>query len=253
MTGPGTNTYLLGGRELAVLDPGPEDARQLQCILAAAAGRSIRWILVTHTHPDHSPLAGTLARATGARLIGLPPPADGRQDTAFMPDEIPEDGRALELGDIALRAIHTPGHASNCLCYLLRHERLLFTGDHVLEGVSPVILAPDGDMRAYIDSLDKLADQPFERIAPGHGRLMDDGKAAIASLRAHRLAREAKVRRCLPRERGTTIEELTAAVYDDVPIERHHWARLTLEAHLVKLGREGKASEQAGLWRTLEI
>ena len=108
-------------------------------------------------------------------------------------------------------------------------------------------------MRAYIDSLDKLADQPFERIAPGHGRLMDDGKAAIASLRAHRLAREAKVRRCLPRERGTTIEELTAAVYDDVPIERHHWARLTLEAHLVKLGREGKASEQAGLWRTLEI
>ena len=251
MTGPGTNTYLLGEREITVLDPGPDDAHHLQCILAAA-GPSIRWILVTHTHPDHSPLAAALARVTGARLIGLPPPADGRQDETFRPEEIPRDGRTLALGDIALRPIHTPGHASNCLCYLLLAERLLFTGDHVLEGVSPVILAPDGDMSAYIDSLDKLNDQPFDRIAPGHGEVMEQGKTEVASLRAHRMAREAKVLRCLTHRRGTTIDELTAAVYDDVPIERHAWARLTLEAHLIKLRREGRAGEHAGLWQTLE-
>lgn len=251
MTGPGTNTYLLGEREIAVLDPGPDDAQHLQRILTAAAGRPVARILVTHTHPDHSPLAGALARATGARLIGLPPPADGRQDSSFTPDETPGDGWTLELGGMTLRAIHTPGHASNCVCYLLCEQRLLFTGDHVLEGVSPVILAPDGDMRAYLDSLDKLGDQPFERIAPGHGRLIEDGKAAIASLRAHRLAREAKVCRCLSREADATVAELTAAVYDDVPVERHHWARLTLEAHLHKLARDGKAVESDGRWRLL--
>jgi len=256
MTGPGTNTYLLGDREVAVLDPGPADAHHMQCILACA-GSSIRWIIVTHTHPDHSPLAEALAHATGARLIGLPPPADGRQDTTFRPDALPEDGRTLFLGDIALRAIHTPGHASNCVCYLLLEERLLFTGDHVLEGVSPVIVPPDGDMRAYIDSLDKLEGHAFERIAPGHGRVMENGKTEVAMLRAHRMAREAKVLLCLGRggaadARGATLERLTAAVYDDVPVERHAWARLTLEAHLIKLAREGRVSEHAGTWRVLE-
>ena len=261
MTGPGTNTYLLGDREVAVLDPGPDDAHHLQCILAAA-GSSIRWIIVTHTHPDHSPLAAALARATGARLIGLPPPDDGRQDATFRPDELPEDGRTLLLGDIALRAIHTPGHASNCLCYLLLDERLLFTGDHVLEGVSPVILPPDGDMGAYIDSLDKLESHPFDRIAPGHGAVMQHGKSAVAQLRAHRMAREAKVLRCLAggaanpgsgaNRGGATLDGLTAAVYDDVPVERHGWARLTLEAHLIKLAREGRVSERAGIWRVVE-
>src|SRR5271155_4606559 len=97
MTGSGTNTYLLGDREIAVLDPGPEDADHLQNILAAGQG-SIRWIIVTHTHRDHSPLAAALARATGARLIGLPPPADGRQDEGFRPDELPRDGQRLALG-----------------------------------------------------------------------------------------------------------------------------------------------------------
>jgi glyoxylase-like metal-dependent hydrolase (beta-lactamase superfamily II) len=136
MTGPGTNTYLLGLHEVAVLDPGPDDARHLDAILAAA-GSAIRWIIVTHTHPDHSPLASPLARRTGARVIGLPPPGDGRQDAAFAPDQLPGDGERLPLGDCRLIAIHTPGHASNCVCYLMEGERLLFTGDHVLEGVSP--------------------------------------------------------------------------------------------------------------------
>ncbi len=172
MTGPGTNTYLLGFRDVAVLDPGPDDARHLEAI-AAAAGASIRWIIATHTHGDHSPLARRLAARTGARVIGLPPPGDGRQDGTFAPDHLPEDGERLDLGDCRLIAIHTPGHASNCVCYLLESERLLFTGDHVLEGVSPVILPPDGDMSAYLHSLDKLRVWDFERIAPGHGEVME--------------------------------------------------------------------------------
>jgi glyoxylase-like metal-dependent hydrolase (beta-lactamase superfamily II) len=247
MTGPGTNTYVLGTQDAVVIDPGPDDAAHLGAIMSATQGR-IGWIVVTHTHRDHSPLAAVLARQTGARLIGLPPPADGRQDESFTPDEVPRDGARLQLGDTVLIAIHTPGHASNCVCYLLERERLLFTGDHVLEGVSPVILPPDGDMAAYLASLDKLETHDFERIAPGHGGILPHGKRMLALLRAHRLAREAKVLANLT-QYPVALEVLTAAVYDDVPVERHTWAQLTLQAHLIKLAREGRVVEQHSAWR----
>lgn len=248
MTGPGTNTYLLGEREVAVLDPGPDEARHLEAILAAA-GPAIRWIVATHSHPDHSPLVSRLARHTGAQIIGLPPPADGRQDTTFAPQYLPGDGECLSLGECRLTAIHTPGHASNCVCYLWERERLLFTGDHVLEGVSPVILPPDGDMSAYLHSLDKLQSHDFERIAPGHGGVMERGKEIVGALRAHRLAREEKVLNGLRRLHGATLDELVPVVYADVAPERHVWARLTLEAHLIKLARESRAGERDGVWR----
>ena len=248
MTGPGTNTYLLGNSEIAVLDPGPDEANHLRCILAAAGG-PIRWILTTHTHRDHSPLAAALRRETGAHIVGLPAPNDGRQDDTFRSDEEPRDGQALPLGEVALTAILTPGHASNCVCYLLAGERLLFTGDHVLGGVSPVILPPDGDMAAYLDSLHKLEAYDFEYIAPGHGEIMSRGKRVLAMLRAHRMARERKVLDRLTEP--STLDTLTPAVYDDVPKDRHPWARLTLEAHLIKLGREGRVAESGGLWRRI--
>ncbi|HEY3850923.1 MAG TPA: MBL fold metallo-hydrolase [Steroidobacteraceae bacterium] len=248
MTGPGTNTYLLGSSEITVLDPGPDEANHLRCILAAAGG-PIRWILTTHTHRDHSPLAAALRRETGARIVGLAAPGDGRQDDTFRPDEQPRDGQVLALGEVALTAILTPGHASNCVCYLLAGERLLFTGDHVLGGVSPVILPPDGDMAAYLDSLHKLEAYDFEYIAPGHGGIMSRGKRVLEMLRAHRMARERKVLARLTEP--ATLDTLTPAVYDDVPKDRHPWARLTLEAHLIKLGREGKVAEAGGLWRRI--
>jgi glyoxylase-like metal-dependent hydrolase (beta-lactamase superfamily II) len=248
MTGPGTNTYLLGVQEIAVLDPGPDDTHHLQAIMTAAADGVIRWVVVTHTHRDHSPLAAALAKRTGARLIGLSAPNDGRQDESFRPEHVPRDGERLQLGESVLTAIHTPGHASNCVCYFLESERLLFTGDHVLEGVSPVILPPDGDMSAYLDSLDKLGAYDFERIAPGHGGIMEHGKRILSLLRAHRLAREDKVLEKLARG-AATLEGLTAAVYDDVPPERHGWAALTLEAHLIKLARDGRVTQSGGSWR----
>ena len=130
---------------------------------------------------------------------------------------------------------------------MLAAHKLLFTGDHVLGGVSPVILPPDGDMAAYIHSLDKLVAYDFERIAPGHGELMAQGKRVVELLRAHRMQREAKVLRCLASAK--TLDALVPAVYDDVPAERHGWARLTLQAHLIKLARESKVSEQDGVWR----
>ena len=131
----------------------------------------------------------------------------------------------------------------------LERERLLFTGDHVLEGVSPVILPPDGDMSAYLHSLDKLQSHDFERIAPGHGGVMERGKEVVSALRAHRLAREEKVLNGLRRLRGATLDELVPVVYDDVPADRHSWARLTLQAHLIKLAREHRAGERDGVWR----
>jgi glyoxylase-like metal-dependent hydrolase (beta-lactamase superfamily II) len=229
MTGTGTNTYLLGDREVTVIDPGPDDATHLRNILTAA-GPQIRWVAVTHTHRDHSPLATELAQMTGARLIGLPPPADGRQDERFQPQHQPRDGEILDLGEIALTAIHTPGHASNCVCYL--HSQV----------------PPDGEMAAYLHSLEKLGGYDFERIAPGHGEILERGKRVIELLRAHRLARENKVLSSIGA--GATLEELTPRVYDDVPSERHGWAKLTLQAHLIKLEREGRICERAGVFRT---
>jgi len=251
MTGPGTNTYVFGAHERTVLDPGPDDERHLDAIWAAA-GANIRWILATHTHRDHSPLVAKLKRRSGAQVIGLPPPRDGRQDESFAPDHAPADGERLTLGDSTVIAIRTPGHASNCVCYLLERERLLFTGDHVLEGVSPVILPPDGDMGAYIESLDKLLPLEFDRIAPGHGDVMPRAKRVLAALRAHRMFREDKVLRRLADMQDATIATLTPLVYDDVPADRHEWARLTLEAHLIKLQREGRIAEHGGHWRSIQ-
>ena len=169
MTGPGTNTYLLGaGGDIAVIDPGPAIDTHIEALLAAAGAR-IRWILVTHTHMDHSPAAALLKAKTGAELIGMPPPPFGSQDQSFRPDRVPIHGERIELAGCALRVIHAPGHASNQLCYLIEEEKLLFTGDHVMQGSTVVINPPDGDMRVYLDSLRQLQGEDIAWFAPGEG------------------------------------------------------------------------------------
>ncbi len=247
MTGPGTNSYVLGDPGVAVLDPGPDEPAHLERLAAAAPG--LRLVFVTHTHPDHSRGARALAAATGASVVGLPPPADGRQDDTCVPTIHPADGEIFVLSPaIRLRAIHTPGHASNHVCYLLEEESLLFSGDQVLDGVTPVILPPDGDMRAYIDSLQRLKTCSLHAIAPGHGHVLTDPVSVIDGVIAHRARREAKVLAALNEAGRARLDELLPKVYDDVRRELLPIARLQLEAHLIKLVRDGRAALDGDCW-----
>jgi glyoxylase-like metal-dependent hydrolase (beta-lactamase superfamily II)/8-oxo-dGTP pyrophosphatase MutT (NUDIX family) len=255
MTGPGTNTYLIGGgdaNEWAVLDPGPADDAHVQAIVDAAPG-AIRWIFVTHTHKDHSPAAQALQRRTGAPLHGMAPLHEEWQDTDFVPDVPLRGGESFELpGDSRLRVVHTPGHAGNHLCYLLEPERLLFTGDHVMQGSTVVINPPDGDMGAYLKSLRELLPMDIDWIAPGHGFLMAQPRRAMQQIIDHRLKREAKVWSALPGDQALALDDLLARVYDDVPAKLHAMARRSLLAHLHKLRDDGRANEAgAGAWRRL--
>lgn len=239
MTGPGTNSYLVGRDEFAVIDPGPAIDDHVEALLAAGAGR-IRWILCTHTHPDHSPAAALLKARTGATVLGRPRPEHGNQDHSFAPDRVLEHGERLALGGVTLRAIHTPGHASNHLCFLLEETRMLFTGDHVMQGSTVVINPPDGDMRVYLASLERLLEEDVAILAPGHGYLIGAPHKEVKRLIAHRQAREAKVTAAIARLGAPTLEELVAAVYDDVPARVHAVAARSLAAHLAKLVAEGR-------------
>jgi len=231
-----------------VLDPGPADAGHLAAIETACAGRC-RWILTTHTHPDHSPGAAPLARATGAALIGRPPPESGPQDTSFVPELSPADGWRLALDGLTLRAVHTPGHASNHVCWLLEEQALLFTGDHIMAGSTVVIAPPDGNMNAYLASLRRLHTLGLRALAPGHGAVIGDPDAAVDALVRHRLGREAKVVASLEAHPGSTVSELVPAVYADTPARLHGLAAQSLQAHLDKLVEDGRALEHAGRYR----
>jgi glyoxylase-like metal-dependent hydrolase (beta-lactamase superfamily II)/8-oxo-dGTP pyrophosphatase MutT (NUDIX family) len=256
MTGPGTNTYVLdcGDGSVVVLDPGPALDVHLDAVNAACNGRELRAVLVTHTHADHSPAAACLP--AGVPRIGLAPPAAGRQDRSFQPNHQPADGEVFCWGKLQLQALHTPGHASNQLCWWLEDQCLLFTGDHLMQGSTVVIDPPDGDMAAYLASLNGLSTRlpALAWLAPGHGFLMDRPLQRIAALLAHRAAREDKVVLAL-KDIGrptASVDVLLARVYDDVPPQLHPAARRSLLAHLLKLQREGRVAEDAGIgWKLL--
>jgi len=249
MTGPGTNTYVLGKDGSVVIDPGPVIDSHLEAILAAAHGPTA--VLVTHTHPDHSPAARVIGERTGARLVGRAAPAGRHQDSEFRPDHEPADGETLTFGDVTLRVLHTPGHASNHLCFLREEDGLLFTGDHIINGSTVVIDPPDGRMAAYLDSLERLKHEPVRRIAPGHGELLDDPVGVCDALIAHRLHREAKVADALTSYPGRTSTELTKIVYAAVDPDLHPVAERSLLAHLEKLRDEGRAEEIDDRWHPL--
>lgn len=249
MTGPGTNSYLLGDPVWGIVDPGPDDENHAAALLDIAPAP--RCILVTHTHRDHSPLAARLAALTGAQLIGRLGPTDGRQDESFRPDRIPARDERFGPADQRLRAIDTPGHASNHVCYLLEDAGVLFSGDHILDGMTPVILAPDGDMSAYLEALERLRGYPLRSIAPGHGRLLCEPDAVIEALIAHRLRREALVLESLRNGGPAGLAVLVERVYRDTPATLHRLAMRTLEAHLIKLEHEGRAARDGERWFAL--
>jgi len=247
MTGPGTNTYLLGdaGTGIAVIDPGPAIDSHVDAIVAAAEG-PIRWILCTHTHIDHSPAAVTLKARTGAMTFGMLALHAERQDATFQPDARLAHGERISVAGCTLKALHTPGHASNQFCFLLEEERLLFTGDHIMQGSTVIINPPDGDMRAYFASLEALLAEDVAYIAPGHGFLMDKLPEVVERLIIHRRDRENKVLHALRAAGPATVEELVPTVYDDAPPRRHGIAARSLLAHLLKLAGEGRARREAG-------
>jgi glyoxylase-like metal-dependent hydrolase (beta-lactamase superfamily II) len=247
MTGPGTNAYLVGETDFAVIDPGPEIDSHRDAILAAS-GRRLRWILCTHTHLDHSPCAKALHEATGAQVFGRPAPQDGRQDANFAPQRVLEHGEVVDCGSFRLRAVHTPGHASNHLCYLLEGEGLIFTGDHVMQGSTVVIAPPDGDMVAYLRSLGLLLEMELSVIAPGHGHLISSPHDEVRRIIAHRLKRESKVLEAFSRGNPASLDELVPLVYDDVSPRLHPVARRSLHAHLLKLAAEKRVSESGDRW-----
>lgn len=248
MTGPGTNTYLIGNKEVAIIDPGPAIDEHVGAIIAAAPG-PIRWILTTHTHLDHSPAASLLQAKTGAEVLGMLAPEHGGHDQAFRPDRIPEHGDRLAVDGLTLKAIHTPGHASNHLCFLLEEERLLFSGDHIMQGSTVVINPPDGDMGDYLRSLSVLHGEEIDYIAPAHGFLMDRPYQVLDRLISHRMVREGKLITAMQELGLATEDELVARVYEDVPTVMHPLAKRTLLAHLLKLQEDGEAANEVDRWR----
>jgi recombination protein RecT len=246
MTGPGTNSYLVGdpGTGYVAIDPGPDDAEHIER-LWRAAGADIRMIVCTHSHPDHSPGARPLqARCAGKPPIyGLPSASTARAASEFTPDRELADGDVLVLegggARHSLKAIHTPGHAANHLCLVLLDDGLLFSGDHILNGSTTVVDPPDGDMNAYLESLDKLTaacnEHGIEFILPAHGHVLGFAPKAIAHLKAHRLQREAKIIAAMQARPGGTLQDWVELAYDDVPPRMWPVAQRSLLAHVQRI------------------
>ena len=239
MTGPGTNTYVVGETDLVVVDPGPAESSHIDAILECVGDR-LKFIACTHTHPDHSPAAARLAEATGATLIGRVTEDDRHQDLTFQPAAQMEDGDCISGAGWTLRAIRTPGHVDNHVCFLLEEEGMVFAGDHIMNGSTVVIVPPGGNMADYIASLRRLLDYDVKVVAPGHGELIPDCRGEVEKLVRHRLMREAKVASALG-SAPQSLDDLVTTVYDDVDPVMHEWAKLSLLAHLIKLEDEGRS------------
>jgi glyoxylase-like metal-dependent hydrolase (beta-lactamase superfamily II) len=248
----GTNTYLIGRGEVAVLDPGPAEAAHLAAILHATTGERITRILVSHTHRDHSPGAAALVAATGATTFGhgphvTPPDAGGEGgDHAFRPDIALPDGATVDSDEWRVTALHTPGHCANHLCFALENEAapgILFSADHVMSWSTTVVSPPDGDMAAYMASLARIAMRDHRLYLPGHGPPLPDPAPFVAALAAHRREREAKVFDALRAARRATAAELVPPVYGpELDPKLVPAAARSLLAHLIKLAAEGMAA-----------
>lgn len=246
MTGPGTNTYLVGIDEIAVIDPGPADPAHLDAI-AGCGGDRIRWIACTHTHVDHVAGVAGLRERTGAEVLAY----DSRD--GLQVDRQLRDGDFIDATEFVLRALHTPGHASNHLCLLLEQERMLFSGDHVMEGSTVVIRPPDGDMAVYMTQLARLKElRPRLRsIAPGHGHLIEEPAAKVDEYLTHRAMREAQILESLPAHGAVRIDQIVERLYRDLIEELRPMAAATVWAHLLKLRDEQRVQGEGpdGAWQ----
>ena len=241
-TGPGTNTYLVGNEDVTVIDPGPAMEEHIDVILAASD--NIKQILVTHTHPDHSPGTRLLQQKLDVPAFGMLTESSKNQDMTFSPERILKDGEILEKEEYSLEVVHTPGHASNHLCFILREEKFIFTGDHVMSGSTVVIGPPDGSMKQYIDSLNKLKNYDMEKMAPGHGDILESPYQVADWIINHRHKREEKVFSALKDATRGTPESLVEKVYADVDSSLFPIAKASLLAHLIKLEEDQVISKE---------
>lgn len=245
MTGPGTNTYIIGGPGgYAVIDPGPDDHVHIARI-HALVGKELQAILCTHAHQDHAPGAAVLKSLTGAPTYGRPTGPDFDPQWKWTPDHVLHDGDRMQVGDTTLRVIHTPGHTEHHLCLLLEEDELLLSGDHILNGSTTVITPPDGNMRDYLASLERLKGERFDTILPAHGHVLGRAKHEIDRLIAHRMMRENKVIAALHSRPRGTLDDLVEVAYEDTPRVLWPAAKRSLLAHLLKLREDGRAEHIA--------
>ena len=252
----GTGTYVVGEGEVAVIDPGPDLAEHIDALLASLADEAVTHILVTHTHRDHSPAAKALKAATGAPTYGFGPHAGGRRgepgieeggDWDFVPDIVVRDGDRLEGGARSdkwrFEAVHTPGHTSNHLCFAVPDAGILFSGDHVMGWSTSVIAPPDGDMAAYMASLDKLLTRGDTVYWPTHGPAISEPRRHVGAFIAHRREREAGIVDCL-KSGVETIDAMVEKLYQGLNPALRRAAGRSVLAHLIDLiGRDVVESE----------
>ena len=281
-TGTGTGTHIVGNGEVAVIDPGPDDADHVDALLRATAGERITAILVTHTHRDHSPAAASLADRTGAPVVGCAPAvrsvsretpdrfageslgnpsdfspkrakqtiaesSDAAFDPRYTPDRVLVDGDAVRSDGWTLTALATPGHASAHLAFALAEERALFTGDHVMGWSTTVIAPPDGDMGEYLDSLALLLPRDDIVYHPTHGPPVTEPHRLVRGMILHRRQREAAIVAAIG-ERPRTVGDLVTAMYAAIDPRLHPAAALSVTAHLIDLERRGAARREGAAW-----
>ena len=252
----GTQTYLVGESDVAVIDPGPALPQHIDAIMAAIGDRPVRAIVCTHTHRDHSPAAAPLAALTGAPVIGCAPlvlndagpRADAPFDQEYRPDRVLGDGESISGDGWTIEAVHTPGHTSNHVCYAVPEADALFTGDHVMGWSTTVVAPPDGDMADYMASLERLIAREQDRVYyPAHGQPIERPQRFVRGLAGHRKQREGQIMRLLEKDVGT-ITDMVLSMYVGIDPRLHAAAGLSVHAHLIDLQNRKLVREEDEQW-----
>jgi len=255
-THTGTQTHIVGDRDVAVIDPGPDDPAHLAAIMAAIDGRPVRAIVITHHHRDHSPASRPLAAATGAPITGAAPfaaageagRADASFDHAYAPDRVLAEGDTVGGDGWTLTALATPGHTSNHLCFALAETQALFSGDHVMGWATSVVSPPDGDMGAYMASLERLLERDDRIYYPGHGEAVENPRRLVRGMLGHRRQREGQILRLL-REDAQRTDAMVGRMYAGLDPRLVPAAARSVLAHLYDLSRRGLVIEEGETWR----